>query len=73
MAEAIPRSNWLEHEQALRRHAYWEFLIQRWLWRGPFTVLKQPQELEGKSWHVPSPQALQDFGWLKEPESQVSH
>lgn len=72
MAHAIPKREWLETEEMTLRAAYLRFLVERWLWQAPFAVLHGDMT-ETSGVQVPSAQALQDFGWIMEPESTVSH
>ena len=73
MAQAIEEKDWSEVEETGRRNAYWEYLVQRWLYQAPFAVMPQPAEMSGEGRKAPSPEALQDFGWVMVPESQISH
>ena len=71
MAEAIPRSEWLEAEESVSRDIYWQYLMDQYLWQAPFAVPQRPIEPAGRE--APSIEALQDNGWVMVPESQISH
>ncbi len=73
MADAIPRSEWLEAEELASRDTYWQYLIKLWLWQAPFAVPPLPVELDAAGREAPSQEALQDNGWVMVPESQISH
>jgi hypothetical protein len=73
MARAIRSSDWLNVEEDERRGAYWQYLVKQWLWRDPFVVVQQPVSFKEDVWDAPTPEALQDFGYIKVPESQISH
>ncbi len=73
MARTIPSSDWLNVEADERRGAYWQYLVTQWLWRDPFAVVQQPVDLGDDGWDIPTPEALQDFGYIMVPESQISH
>ena len=73
MAEAIPRSEWLEVEESVSCDTYWQYLMNTWLWQAPFAVPPRPVELDVPGRGAPSLEALQDNGWVMVPESQISH
>ena len=73
MAESIQKKDWLEIEDTLRRNSYWEYTLERWLWQAPFALIPPSTDFAQQGRKVPSPEALQDFGWVKVPESQISH
>ena len=73
MAQTIAEQDWLEVEDATRRDAHWQYLVERWLYQAPFAVRPRPAELSGTARKAPTPEALQDFGWIMVPESQISH
>jgi hypothetical protein len=74
MATAIRISDWLEQEDAIRREMYWQQVVQGWLWQIPFAVVRpELAAAEASRPQAPSRQALQNYGWLKEPHSTLSH
>lgn len=74
MAHAVRKSEYLALEESIRRQIYWDHVVQGWLWQLPGTVLRDPEEMpRADRREAPSPRALQDYGWLKEPESALSH
>ncbi len=75
MASAVRRRDWLEQEDAIRREVYWGEVVRGWLWQIPFAVAVRPAlgETEPVRAQAPSREALQSFGWLKEPHSTLSH
>lgn len=75
MASAVGRRDWLEQEDAIQREFYWVEVVRGWLWQIPFAVVVRPAlaETEAARAQTPSRQALQSYGWLKEPHSTLSH
>lgn len=73
MARAIPPNDWLTAEENEMRCAYWQYLVKHWLWQAPFAVVHETVEVKEKVWDAPSPETLQDFGYVMVPESQGSH
>ncbi len=73
MATTVHKDEWLKIEEDLLRHMYWEFLVGRWLREAPFSILSEPAVRDPMLFDTPTPEALEDFGWLKVPESPVSH
>ena len=71
MAHAIPRADWSDVEEHRGRLFYWEYLVNRWLMPGPSVI--HEQSAEGASLTAPSPESLQQYGWLLEPESVCEH
>ena len=73
MAEAIPRSEWLEAEESVSRDIYWQYLMDQYLWQAPFAVPPRPIQHAASGRGAPSVEDLQDNGWVMVPESQISH
>jgi hypothetical protein len=73
MAERIHSTDWMEIEQSICRQVYWQHVIEGWLWQGPFSVVVNPDPPTARRAELPTPQALQHYGWLKEPHSTHSH
>lgn len=77
MARAVPTTDWLNAEESTRRSVYWEYLVEKWLWRAPFALPPRTEALSESEntarRGAPSVEALQDFGYVMVPESTVSH
>lgn len=70
MAQVVRKPKWLAVEETLSRDAYWRMVVDEWLWQVPYAVVTRSSE---RNETVPSPEALRHFGWVKEPQSQLSH
>jgi hypothetical protein len=74
MAVVVRKHEWLQLEEAIRRHHYWQQIVQGWLWQIPYAVVMSEKETKSEATAaLPSPQALQAYSWLKEPTSSCSH
>ncbi len=74
MAQAIPKSEWLDAEDNASREAYFDFLVECWLWQHPFSLhASVADDLPGAALSATSHHALLDFGWYQEPRSTASH
>ncbi len=73
MAHAVRPSDYLAIEETVRRQTYWEQVVQGWLWRLPCALLLEADPRATQRQEAPSTRALQNYGWLKEPLSSVSH
>lgn len=71
MAHAIPKAEWSEAEEHRGRLFYWEYLVNHWLMPGPSVIHEQSEP--HTSLVAPSPESLQQYGWLLEPESICEH
>jgi hypothetical protein len=73
MAQVISPTDWLNAEESMRRDFYWQYLIEKWLWQAPSAIPPRPTELKETGREVPTVEALQDFSYIKVPESTASH
>jgi hypothetical protein len=76
MARAIPKFEWLQVEEDIRRTVLLEYLMEHWLWEqpmpgghaSPLARFAQPGQ-DQVAQRAMAVQALQEFGWLEEPDS----
>lgn len=80
MARAIPKREWLAVEEDLCHTALLEYLMEHWLWVRPLPGgYPSPLDRAGEpglnhiAQRAMAAQALQEFGWLEEPDSSASH